>query len=81
PGSAAQQRGALRHQTRGAGDFRQFYRMSQAISAASAIFDEQNACFEIDRVLGEMLAARRPGYILLPADVAKKTAIPPTQAL
>ncbi|EEL0310888.1 decarboxylase [Salmonella enterica] len=28
-----------------------------------------------------MLAARRPGYIMLPADVAKKTAIPPTQAL
>lgn len=69
------------HHTLGDGDFRHFYRMSQAISAASAILDEQNACFEIDRVLGEMLAARRPGYIMLPADVAKKTAIPPTQAL
>lgn len=60
------------HHTLGDGDFRHFYRMSQAISAASAILDEQNACFEIDRVLGEMLAARRPGYIMLPADVAKK---------
>ncbi len=46
----------------------------EAISVASAILDEQNACFEIDRVLGEMLAARA-GYIMLPADVAKKTAI------
>ncbi|EIK0129962.1 alpha-keto acid decarboxylase family protein [Salmonella enterica] len=81
PFSAAQQRGELMHHTLGDGDFRHFYRMSQAISAASAILDEQNACFEIDRVLGEMLAARRPGYIMLPADVAKKTAIPPTQAL
>ncbi|EIH3036623.1 alpha-keto acid decarboxylase family protein [Salmonella enterica subsp. enterica serovar Rissen] len=81
PCSAAQQRGELMHHTLGDGDFRHFYRMSQAISAASAILDEQNACFEIDRVLGEMLAARRPGYIILPADVAKKTAIPPTQAL
>lgn len=81
PCSAAQQRGELMHHTLGDGDFRHFYRMSQAISAASAILDEQNACFEIDRVLGEMLAARRPGYIMLPADVAKKTAIPPTQAL
>ncbi|ECZ7897246.1 alpha-keto acid decarboxylase family protein [Salmonella enterica subsp. enterica serovar Derby] len=81
PCSAAQQRGELMHYTLGDGDFRHFYRMSQAISAASAILDEQNACFEIDRVLGEMLAARRPGYIMLPADVAKKTAIPPTQAL
>ncbi|HFW5725794.1 TPA: alpha-keto acid decarboxylase family protein [Salmonella enterica subsp. enterica serovar Java] len=80
PCSAAQQRGELMHHTLGDGDFRHFYRMSQAISAASAILDEQNACFEIDRVLGEMLAARRPGYIMLPADVAKKTAIPPTQA-
>ncbi|EAM7334637.1 alpha-keto acid decarboxylase family protein [Salmonella enterica] len=81
PCSAAQQRGELMHHTLGDGDFRHFYRMSQAISAASAILDEQNACFEIDRVLGEMLAARRPGYIMLPADVAKKTAILPTQAL
>ncbi|ECG1004619.1 alpha-keto acid decarboxylase family protein [Salmonella enterica] len=81
PCSAAQQRGELMHHTLGDGDFRHFYRMSQAISAASAILDEQNACFEIDRVLGEMLAARRPGYIMLPADVTKKTAIPPTQAL
>lgn len=81
PCSAAQQRGELMHHTLGDGDFRHFYRMSQAISAASVILDEQNACFEIDRVLGEMLAARRPGYIMLPADVAKKTAIPPTEAL
>lgn len=81
PCNAAQQRGELMHHTLGDGDFRHFYRMSQAISAASAILDEQNACFEIDRVLGEMLAARRPGYIMLPADVAKKTAIPPTEAL
>lgn len=81
PCSAAQQQGELMHHTLGDGDFRHFYRMSQAISAASAILDEQNACFEIDRVLGEMFAARRPGYIMLPADVAKKTAIPPTQAL
>lgn len=81
PCSAAQQRGELMHHTLGDGDFRHFYRMSQAISAASAILDEQNACFEIDLVLGEMLAARRPGYIMLPADVAKKTAIPPTEAL
>lgn len=81
PCSAAQQRGELMHHTLGDGDFRHFYRMSQAISVASAILGEQNACFEIDRVVGEMLAARRPGYIMLPADVAKKTAIPPTQAL
>lgn len=37
PCSAAQQRGELMHHTLGDGDFRHFYRMSQAISAASAI--------------------------------------------
>ncbi|EAR1628142.1 indolepyruvate decarboxylase [Salmonella enterica] len=81
PCSDAQQSGELMHHTLGDGDFHHFYRMSQAISAASAILNEQNACFEIDRVLGEMVAARRPGYIMLPADVAKTTAIPPTEAL
>lgn len=81
PCSDAQQRGELMHHTLGDGDFRHFYRMSQPVSAASAILDAQNACFEIDRVLGEMLAARRPGYIMLPADVAKKSAIPPAQTL
>ncbi|ECG1194883.1 indolepyruvate decarboxylase [Salmonella bongori] len=81
PCSDAQQRGELMHHTLGDGDFRHFYRMSQAISAASAVLNEQNACYEIDRVLGEMLTAHRPCYILLPADVAKKPAIPPTETL
>ncbi len=80
PCSAAQQRGELMHHTLGDGDFRHFYRMSQAISAASAILDEQNACFEIDRVLGEMLAARRRDTSCCPP-TWRKTAIPPTQAL
>lgn len=45
--------------------------MSEPITAAQAILTEQNACYEIDRVLTTMLRERRPGYLMLPADVAK----------
>lgn len=50
--------------------------MSEPITAAQAILTEQNACYEIDRVLTTMLRERRPGYLMLPADVAKKAATP-----
>lgn len=81
PGMAAQQRGELLHHTLGDGEFRHFYHMSEPITAAQAILTEQNACYEIDRVLTIMLRERRPGYLMLPADVAKKAATPPVNAL
>ncbi|POT59934.1 indolepyruvate decarboxylase [Citrobacter amalonaticus] len=81
PCSGAQRRGELMHHTLGDGDFQHFYRISQSVTAASAILDEQNACHEIDRVLRAMLSARRPGYLMLPADVAKRPAIPPVNPL
>lgn len=81
PCSGAQRRGELMHHTLGDGDFHHFYRMSQAISAASAVLEEQNACHEIDRVLHTMLTTHRPGYLMLPADVAKRPAVPPSGPL
>ncbi|MFQ1668691.1 thiamine pyrophosphate-binding protein, partial [Klebsiella pneumoniae] len=51
PCRGAQRRGELMHHTLGDGDFQHFYRMQQAVTTASAILDEQNACYEIDRVL------------------------------
>ncbi|MCD4561750.1 indolepyruvate decarboxylase [Lelliottia nimipressuralis] len=81
PGSAAQQKGELLHHTLGDGEFRHFYRMSEPVTVAQAILTEQNACYEIDRVLSIMLRERRPGYLMLPADVAKKPATPPVNAL
>ncbi|MDY1036016.1 indolepyruvate decarboxylase [Lelliottia sp. CFBP8978] len=80
PGSAAQQKGELLHHTLGDGEFRHFYHMSEPITAAQAILTEQNACHEIDRVLSIMQRERRPGYLMLPADVAKKPATPPVSA-
>ncbi len=81
PGMAAQQRGELLHHTLGDGEFRHFYHMSEPITVAQAVLTEQNACYEIDRVLTTMLRERRPGYLMLPADVAKKAATPPVSAL
>lgn len=81
PCSGAQRRGELMHHTLGDGDFQHFYRMQQAVTTASAILDEQNACYEIDRVLRMMLSERRPGYLMLPADVAKQPATPPNDIM
>ncbi len=47
--------------------------MSEPITVAQAILTEQNACYEIDRVLTTMLRSVGPGYLMLPADVAKKS--------
>ncbi|MDT7128290.1 thiamine pyrophosphate-binding protein [Citrobacter braakii] len=81
PCRSAQRRGELMHHTLGDGDFQHFYRMQQAVTTASAVLDEQNACYEIDRVLRTMLIERRPGYLMLPADVAKQRTTPPNDIL
>ncbi|MBM3073706.1 indolepyruvate decarboxylase [Enterobacter sp. RHBSTW-00994] len=81
PGMAVQQKGELLHHTLGDGNFRHFYQMSEPITVAQAVLTEQNACYEIDRVLSIMMRERRPGYLMLPADVAKKAATPPVSAL
>ncbi|NDO83266.1 indolepyruvate decarboxylase [Citrobacter sp. NCU1] len=81
PCRGAQRRRELMHHTLGDGDFQHFYRMSQSVTVASAILDEQNACHEIDRVLREMLTERRPGYLMLPADVARAPATPCSNTL
>lgn len=81
PCRGAQRRGELMHHTLGDGDFQHFSRMQQAVTTASAVLDEQNACYEIDRVLRAMLIERRPGYLMLPADVAKQPATPPNDIL
>lgn len=81
PCSVSQQKGEILHHTLGDGDFRHFYQMSEPVTVAQALLTEENACYEIDRVLVAMLKERRPGYLMLPADVAKKPATPPVNAL
>lgn len=55
--------------------------MSEQITCTQATLTAENACHEIDRVLSEMLTHHRPGYLMLPADVAKAKATPPARRL
>ena len=81
PDSGAQQRGELMHHTLGDGNFHHFYHMSEPVTCAQASLSAQNACGEIDRVMREMLANRRPAYLMLPVEVARAPAVPPENAL
>lgn len=81
PCLAAQQRGELLHHTLGDGDFQHFSRMAREVTVAQAALTPENACYEIDRVLREALSKRRPGYLLLPSDVAEVPVIKPATPL
>ncbi|WP_052285744.1 alpha-keto acid decarboxylase family protein [Kluyvera genomosp. 1] len=70
PCTAAQQRRECLHHTLGDGNFDHFRQMSAPISVAQGVLNSRNACAEIDRVLSEITRRKRPGYLLLPADVA-----------
>lgn len=71
PASEVQRQGDCVHHSLGDGDFRHFSRMAEEVSAASAVLTAANAAQEIDRVIGEALHQRRPGYLLLAVDVAQ----------
>lgn len=65
------------HHSLGDGDFEHFLRIQREITCAQASLTPANATREIDRVLREVLEQRRPGYLLLPADVAQVPSYPP----
>lgn len=81
PCTGAQQRRECLHHTLGDGDFDHFRQMSAPISVAQGVLTARNACQEIDRVLQAVIQQRRPGYLLLPADVAALTTSRPVNAL
>ena len=70
PPLSAQRKGELLHHTLGDGDFSHFMRMSQPVSVALGSLTPENALTEIDRVIEEVIYTSRPGYLLLPSDVA-----------
>lgn len=70
PALASQRKGELMHHTLGDGNFGHFMRMSQPVSVAQAALTPENALSEIDRVIEDVIYHSRPGYILLPSDVA-----------
>ncbi|MEO3991825.1 alpha-keto acid decarboxylase family protein [Pseudocitrobacter cyperus] len=81
PCTGAQRNQELLHHTLGDGKFDHFRQMSAPISVAQGGLTVRNATDEIDRVLTEMIRHRRPGYLMLPADVAKAPTSRPVNAL
>lgn len=81
PSQQAQRRGDLIHHSLGDGDFSHFLRMQREVTVAQAALTADNACAEIDRVITEALTQRRPGYLLLPVDVAGASVQAPRQSL
>jgi indolepyruvate decarboxylase len=81
PCIGAQRRGELMHHTLGDGDFGHFARMAQEVTVVQASLTAENACYEIDRVLLQVLSQRLPGYLLLPSDVSQAPATRPTKSL
>lgn len=81
PCTGAQRRRECLHHTLGDGNFDHFRQMSAPISVAQGVLNAQNACAEIDRVISEIVRRKRPGYLLLPADVASLPAARPGSAL
>ena len=71
PATATQAAGRATHHTLGDGDFGHFARMTAEVTHAQGLLTVENAAAEIDRVIQETLTERRPGYLLIPADVAK----------
>ena len=69
------------HHSLGDGDFEHFLRISQEITCAQANLMPATATREIDRVLSEVREQKRPGYLLLPTDVARFETDRPTEPL
>lgn len=72
---------AMMHHTLGDGWFQHFSMMSEQISCSTARLTPEGALQEIDRVLTDVLYHKKPGYILIPRDVANFTSLPPSAPL
>lgn len=81
PSTGAQQRRECLHHTLGDGNFDHFRQMSAPVSVAQGVLDATNARDEIDRVLRDIVRYSRPGYLLLPADIASLPTSRPVNAL
>jgi len=81
PTIAVQAAARATHHSLGDGDFRRFARMTAEVTAVQAILGADDAEASIDRVIAEVRERRRPGYLLIPADVAAGPATPPSAPL
>jgi indolepyruvate decarboxylase len=81
PSTSAQRAGSPKHHTLGDGDYQHFARAYAEVTVAQAYLSADSAIAEIDRVLATSLRERRPGYLVLPADVAASPADKPSYPL
>jgi indolepyruvate decarboxylase len=81
PSTSAQRAGSLKHHTLGDGDYRHFARAYAEVTVAQAYLSAGSATAEIDRVIAASLRERRPGYLVLPSDVAASPAERPARPL
>lgn len=81
PNKEIQATGAKIHHTLGDGDFQHFLRMAREVTCAAVDLDAPTATWEIDRVLRTVMFEKRPGILVLAADVAATPATPPTAPL
>jgi alpha-keto-acid decarboxylase len=81
PSTDAQGTRQALHHSLGDGDFEHFLRISREITCAQANLRPATATREIDRVLSEVREQKRPGYLLLPTDVARFETERPTTPL
>jgi TPP-dependent 2-oxoacid decarboxylase len=74
PATAVQDAGLPVHHSLLDGDFDVFARAFAAVTCAAGRITAANATAEIDRVLGRVLDEGRPGYLMLPSDLADEPA-------
>lgn len=81
PSKDAQASRRLLHHSLGDGDFSHFRRMASEVTCAVADLTPADAVDEVDRVLRAVQTHRRPGYIVVPTDVARVEVEPPSSPL
>ncbi|CAD2214796.1 Thiamine pyrophosphate enzyme, N-terminal TPP binding domain/Thiamine pyrophosphate enzyme, central domain/Thiamine pyrophosphate enzyme, C-terminal TPP binding domain containing protein, putative [Angomonas deanei] len=81
PALSMQNQRLVMHHTLGEGVFQDFVKMSEPITCAQGCLTPENAKREIDRVLVTVVHQKKPGFLLLPADVAIVACEPPTAPL
>lgn len=81
PAKEIQAEGAKVHHSLGDGDFHHFLRMTREVTSVVADLDAPTATWEIDHVLRTVMFAKKPGFIVLAADVAATPTTPPAAPL
>jgi TPP-dependent 2-oxoacid decarboxylase len=70
PRTGAAAAGALVHHTLADGDFARFERAYAEVTVAQEVLTAEHAAAQIDAVIGAVVAAKKPGYLSVPVDLA-----------